>query len=102
MFAPALKRLNAAMRREIDRGVIPGAVMLIHHHGHVVHRAALGLQDPQSVAPMRDDTIFRIYSMTKPIVSLAALMLAEEGQLSLTDPMPGVAQVGRILRRTAS
>ena len=79
--------MNAAVGREIERGLILGVVMLIHHRGHVVHRAALGLQNPQTDAPMRDDTIFRIYSMTKPIVSVALMMLVEEGRLRLRDPV---------------
>ena len=87
MFAPALKRLNTAIQREIDRGVFPGAVMLLHHQGHVVHRMAYGLQNPQTGVPMRDDSVFRIYSMTKPVVSVALMMLVEEGRLRLRDPV---------------
>ncbi len=87
MLAQALKRLGAAVAREIDRGTIPGVVMLIRHRGHVVYRAALGRLDPQQRTAMRDDAIFRIYSMTKPIASVVLMMLVEEGRLTLRDPV---------------
>ncbi|MEO8280214.1 MAG: serine hydrolase domain-containing protein [Ideonella sp.] len=87
MFAPALKRLDAAVRREIELGSIPGVVMLVRHRGKLVHRAALGQLDPQHGAAMREDAIFRIYSMTKPIASVALMMLVEEGRLNLRDPV---------------
>ena len=87
MHTPALVRLNTAVAREINRGLIPGAVMLVQHRGRTVHRAALGLQDPQRGTPMQEDTIFRIYSMTKPVASVALMMLVEEGLLRLRDPV---------------
>jgi CubicO group peptidase (beta-lactamase class C family) len=87
MHKPALKRLDAAVQRDIDAGQIPGAVMLVQHRGRVVHRAALGLRNPLSGQAMTEDTVFRIYSMTKPIVSVALMMLVEEGRLSLRDPV---------------
>ena len=61
--------------------------MLVQRDGKVVLSKALGNQDPNSSAPMRNDSIFRIYSMTKPIVSVAAMMLVEEAKLSLSDPV---------------
>ena len=87
MFAPALKRLDAVVAGEIERGSIPGAVVLIRHRGKLVHRAAFGLLDPQQRTAMREDAIFRIYSMTKPIASVALMMLVEEGRLGLRDPV---------------
>lgn len=87
-FNPA--RLAGAVQRlqnEIDLGRIPGVVLLVARHGGLVVHEALGLQDPQSGAPMALDAIFRIYSMTKPITSLAVLQLAERGQLMLSDPV---------------
>jgi CubicO group peptidase (beta-lactamase class C family) len=85
MFGPALKRLDAAVAREIDRGLIPGAVLLVQHRGRVVHRLALGQQDASSGVAMEEDAVFRIYSMTKPVVSVALMMLVEEGRLRLRD-----------------
>ena len=87
-FNPA--RLDAAvqhMQREVALGRIPGVVLLVARHGGLVVHEALGLQDPQAGIPMAADAIFRIYSMTKPITSLAVLQLAERGQLMLSDPV---------------
>lgn len=87
MHAAALKRLDATVRREIDQGRIPGAVLLVHHRGRLAHRLVHGLQDPQAGTPMREDSLFRIYSMTKPVASVALMMLVEEGRLRLRDPI---------------
>ncbi|KQP50073.1 serine hydrolase [Pseudorhodoferax sp. Leaf274] len=87
MNAHALNRMNQVLQQHVDAGLLPGAVVLVGAGGQVAHRAALGRLDPAGSQAMPDDAIFRIYSMTKPIVSLAALMLAEEGRLSLTDPV---------------
>jgi hypothetical protein len=64
----------------IDRSDIAGAVTLVARHGKIAHREAVGQQDNASGTPMRPDTIFRIYSMTKPITAVATLLLYEEGQ----------------------
>ena len=80
-------RLESTVRADVDRGRIPGVVMMVQRDGKVVLNKTLGKQDPASGAPMRQDSIFRIYSMTKPIVSVAAMMLVEEGRLMLSDPV---------------
>jgi CubicO group peptidase (beta-lactamase class C family) len=85
--ASRLHALTARMQAAVDAGTIPGAVMLIARDGGVVYEKALGLQDPLAGAPMTPDSIFRIYSMTKPIVSVAVMMLVEEGRLCLSDPI---------------
>jgi CubicO group peptidase (beta-lactamase class C family) len=82
-----LTRLAEVIQSRIDARHIPGAVMLIEHDGKVVLERALGLRDPASDAPMEMDTIFRIYSMTKPVVSVAVMMLVEAGQLLVSDPV---------------
>ena len=82
-----LQRLEKFIQADIDRGRIPGVVMLIARDGKVVMNKALGKQDPEKNLPMRADSIFRIYSMTKPFVSVAAMMLVEEGKLQLSDPV---------------
>nr|WP_199236595.1 serine hydrolase domain-containing protein [Ramlibacter sp. WS9] len=87
MNRSALARLRATLQSHIDRQRIPGAIAVVALGGHVELFEALGRQDPQTGAPMKDDAIFRIYSMTKPIVSLATLILAEEGGLQLADPV---------------
>ncbi|MGB8843176.1 MAG: serine hydrolase domain-containing protein [Aliidongia sp.] len=82
-----LARLSAAFAAEIDQARLPGAVILIARHGRIAHFEALGRRDPDSAAAMAPDDIFRIYSMTKPIVSAAAMMLFEEGRFLLGDPV---------------
>lgn len=90
-FSPSrLDLLTRRMQQDIDAGRIPGAMMQISHRGETVYRQALGVQDPATGVPTRHDTIFRIYSMTKPIVSLAAMMLVEQGRILLSDPVDGV------------
>jgi CubicO group peptidase (beta-lactamase class C family) len=85
--ARALAKLRATLQSHIARGRIPGAIAVIARAGQVELFDCLGRQDPQSDIAMREDAIFRIYSMTKPIVSLAALMLMEEGELQMNDPV---------------
>jgi len=81
-----LARLGAVMRGEIERGRVPGAVALIARRGQLAYFESYGRLDPANAAPMAKDSIFRIYSMTKPIVSAAAMMLWEEGRFLLSDP----------------
>ena len=87
MSAPRLARIGDAFRREIDQGKLPGAVFLVARRGKLVYSDAIGFQDKEAGKPMAKDSIFRIYSMTKPLVSVAAMMLVEEGRMQLTDPV---------------
>ena len=80
-----LARLGEVLRGEIERGRVPGAVALIARRGRVGYFESFGVRDPASGAPMAKDAIFRIYSMTKPITSVAAMMLWEEGRFLLSD-----------------
>jgi CubicO group peptidase (beta-lactamase class C family) len=82
-----LRRLDAFMEQAIAEKRVPGAVVLIARHGHVAHHKAYGMIDGKSSRTMRTDDIFRIYSMTKPIASIALLMLYEEGKFQLDDPL---------------
>jgi CubicO group peptidase (beta-lactamase class C family) len=82
-----LARVSEVIQSRINARHIPGAVMLIEHDGKVVLEQALGVRDPASGAAMTLDTIFRIYSMTKPVVSVAVMMLVEAGQLLISDPV---------------
>ena len=81
-----LARLERTIAADVDRGRIPGVVMMVQRDGQVFSRT-IGKQNPQSGAPMREDAIFRIYSMTKPIVSVGLMMLVEEGKILLSDPL---------------
>ena len=74
------------MARQVEEKKAPGVSMLIARHGKVAYRQSVGALRPGG-PPMPDDAIFRIYSMTKPIVSVAAMMLVEEGRLFITDPV---------------
>jgi len=82
-----LARLGRVMQGEVERGLVPGAVALIARRGQLAYFESFGQRDPASGAPMATDSIFRIYSMTKPIVSVAAMMLWEEGRFLLSDPI---------------
>lgn len=82
-----LQRLDDVFRSEIDQHNTSGAVISIIRNGQVAYFEALGYQDRQQELLMRCDSIFRIASMTKPMVSVAALMLMEEGLLALSDPV---------------
>jgi len=81
------QRLMDVLRREVASGRLPGAVALIARQGQVALFDSVGVQDPAIDQPMRADSIFRIYSMTKPVVSVAVMMLLERGQLLLSDPV---------------
>ena len=81
-----LARLGAVMRREVETKHVPGVSMLISRRGKVAYRENFGALRPGG-PPLRGDGIFRIYSMTKPIVSVAVMMLVEEGRLFLSDPL---------------
>jgi CubicO group peptidase (beta-lactamase class C family) len=82
-----LKQLSVQIKAETQSHAIPGAVILVARNGKIVYTDAIGLQDPSSGVPMKLDSIFRIASMTKPIVSVGAMILVEEGKLFLADPV---------------
>jgi CubicO group peptidase (beta-lactamase class C family) len=87
LSTPALERLRRVLQAEVERGRLPGAVALVARRGRIAWFESLGRLGPDAATPMTRDAIFRIYSMTKPIVSLAILMLMEEGRLLLSDPV---------------
>jgi CubicO group peptidase (beta-lactamase class C family) len=82
-----LERVGGYLRNEIATGKIPGAVLLIQQHGHAVYFESFGARDVESRHPMTADTIFRLYSMSKPLTSVTAMMLVDDGKLSLDDPV---------------
>jgi len=81
------QRLMDVLRREVASGRLPGAVAMIARHGQIGLFEAVGQQNPGTGTPMKTDSIFRIYSMTKPVVSVAVMMLVERGLLLLSDPV---------------
>jgi CubicO group peptidase (beta-lactamase class C family) len=86
-FKAGLGAIAPAIQQVVDAGDLAGAVALIWRKGEVVRVDTVGHRDREAKAPMQRDTLFRIASMTKPVTSVAALMLMEEGKLSLSDPI---------------
>jgi CubicO group peptidase (beta-lactamase class C family) len=82
-----LQRISAMIQRRIDAGELAGAVTVVARKGKVAHLDARGVMDLESRQPMTPATMFRIASMTKPVVGVAIMMLAEEGKLRLSDPV---------------
>ena len=82
-----LERVGAHFRRYVDDGRLPGWSMVVARRGKVAYAERHGLRDVEAGLPVEGDTIFRIYSMTKPVTTVAALMLWEEGRFELTDPI---------------
>ena len=82
-----LQKMSDAFKREIDKGTVPGVTIMVARRGQVGWFDAIGQQNPATSAAMAHDSIFRIFSMTKPIVSVAIMMLFEDGHLLLTDPV---------------
>ncbi|MDO9562771.1 MAG: serine hydrolase domain-containing protein [Bradyrhizobium sp.] len=88
MSKAGFDRIDAHLKhRYIDAGRFPGSQILVYRRGKVVHSAVQGFADLERKVPVRDDTIFRIYSMTKPITSVAFMMLVEEGRVALDEPV---------------
>jgi len=85
--AAKLERLTGFFENEVTTGKLAGAVVLIQQHGLPVYLKSFGVRDVATRAPMTPDTIFALHSMTKPITSLAAMMLIDEGRLALADPV---------------
>lgn len=84
---PRLQAMSDAFKREIDKGTVPGVTVLVARRGQVGWFEALGRQSPLGTTPMARNSIFRIFSMTKPIVSVAIMALIEDGHLLLSDPV---------------
>jgi len=82
-----LQRLMDVIKADVDKRVIPGAVVLVARHGKVAFFETAGTRDPATKVPMTKDTIFRIYSMSKPITSVAAMVLWEDGKFNLSEPV---------------
>src|ERR1044072_5556746 len=93
--ATRLKRLSDRIEEGVKNNELPGAVVLIARNGKLAMFDSFAFRDKDAKAPMTNDTIFRIASMTKPIVSVAAIMLMEEGKLTLADPRSEERRVGK-------
>ena len=83
-----LERIDQFIQRKyVEPGRIPGGLVVVHRRGETAHFSSFGLADVERKKPVKDDTIFRIYSMTKPITSIAFMQLVEQGLVSLDDPV---------------
>ncbi len=87
LSAEGLAKVSDYIRNEVATGKIPGAILLLQQHGQPVYYANFGVRDVATKMPMSADTIFRLYSMSKPITSVMAMMLVEEGKIALEDPV---------------
>jgi CubicO group peptidase (beta-lactamase class C family) len=87
LSAERLDRITQWLGAEVSKGTIPGAVTMIVRNGKVAYFEAAGVLDPETKAPMTKDAIFRIYSMSKPITTVAAMMLVEQGKITLDEPV---------------
>src|SRR6202047_2568594 len=85
--ATRFERLSAFFENEVTTGKLPGAIVLIQQHGLPIYLKCFGVRDVATKQPMTPDTIFALHSMTKPITSLAAMMLIDNGKLALADPV---------------
>mgnify|MGYP003548880740 CR=1 FL=1 len=79
--------MDATFQKIIDDKELPAVTVMVARKGKLVYQKSFGFQDREKSTPMANDSIFRIYSMTKPIVSVAAMMLVEEGKLNLAEPV---------------
>jgi CubicO group peptidase (beta-lactamase class C family) len=87
-FAPdRLNRITKFFQSEVEKGEVPGAVIIIARNGKTVYRQAIGYLDREKKVPMKVDSVFRIFSMTKPVTSVAVMMLAGEGKIDVMAPV---------------
>jgi CubicO group peptidase (beta-lactamase class C family) len=82
-----LERLTDVFNDKVSTGIIPGAIVLVEQHGRPIYLRSFGVRDIATKKPMTPDTLFALHSMTKPITSVAAMMLVDDGKLSLDDPV---------------
>jgi len=102
LSAERLERIMTTLKEDTSKNVVPGAVLLVARHGKVAWFEAAGVLDPATKAPMTRDAIFRVYSMSKPITTVSAMILFEQGKIALQDPLakyipdfaPGKLKVG--------
>jgi len=97
LAADRVQRIGERFRREVEEKKMPGAVLMLARRGRVAYFEALGRRDPADASPMPKDALFRIYSMTKPLTSVAVMLLVEEGRIVLTDPVSKfLPQLGKL------
>jgi CubicO group peptidase (beta-lactamase class C family) len=104
MSSIRLAALKSGLQAEVDKGKIPGAVVMVVRSGKLAYSETVGFQDKSAGKALQQDAIFRIYSMTKPLASVGAMMLVEDGKIQLTDPvskyLPEFAKMGVSVAQT--
>jgi CubicO group peptidase (beta-lactamase class C family) len=85
--AARLDHIAQVLREDAGKGLVPGSILLVARHGKIAYFESVGTLNPATKAPMTKDAIFRIFSMSKPITTVSAMMLVEEGKLALNDPV---------------
>src|SRR6202158_2695866 len=85
--AARLDHIAQVLREDAGKGLVPGSILLVARHGKIVYFESAGTLNPATKAPMTKDAIFRIYSMSKAVTSVSAMMMVEEGRLALSDPV---------------
>ncbi len=85
MSAERLARIDSHFKDYVDDGRLPGYHVAVARYGQIVHSSTYGMRDAEAKLPIEQDTMYRIYSMTKPITSIALMMMVEEGKIQLTD-----------------
>lgn len=97
MSSERLARITAWLRADVEKGRLPGAVALVARKGRIVYFEAVGFRDKATGAPLRKDDIFRLYSMTKPLTSVAVMMLRDDGRFELGEPVSRyLPQLGKL------
>ena len=100
MSKAAFDRIEDHLKqRYIESGRFPGTQLLVYRRGKVVHSTVQGFADVERKVPVKDDTIFRIYSMTKPITSVAFMMLVEEGRVDIGTLLEAIGQAGSMAQK---
>lgn len=106
LSAEGVQKIDAMLDEEVVKGNIAGALLMVQAGGKPIYYRSFGYRDPQTHTPMTADAIFRLYSMTKPVTSVAAMMLIEDGKLALDDPIakfiPAFASMKVGIQRTRS
>jgi CubicO group peptidase (beta-lactamase class C family) len=95
--AARMDHIAQVLREDVDKGLVPGSILVVARHGKIAYFESVGTLNPATKAPMTKDAIFRIFSMSKPVTTVSAMMLVEEGKLALNDPVAKfIPQFGKV------
>jgi CubicO group peptidase (beta-lactamase class C family) len=95
--AARMDHIAQVLREDVDKGLVPGSILLVARHGKIAYFESVGTLNPATKTPMTKDAIFRVFSMSKPVTTVSAMMLVEEGKLALNDPVAKyIPQFGKV------